>query len=77
MELQEREKDIGLTHVKIHGGLIEITHCGNMGSSIERNVSPNLKELGIPTIEELKKTNKVIEEEGSPDYIYYICFRNK
>lgn len=77
MKLRELEKHIGLTYVKIQGDLIEITHCGNMGSTIKRNVDPNLKKVDLPTIEELKKTNKVIEEDGSPDYIYYICFRNK
>lgn len=50
---------------------INIEHAGNMGNSIESSINPNLKRLGIPTIEELKTIYET-KESGSPDY-YYSC----
>lgn len=64
----------GLTDVKVKNNVLMISHSGNMGNNITRNVDPNIERLGLPKISELKKQYKVISEDGSPDYLYTIKF---
>lgn len=64
----------GLTEAILKGDELTVTHKGNMGNSISKNVNPNLEKIGLPTINELKKKFDVKLEEGSPDYMYKITF---
>lgn len=65
----------GFTEVRIVGRLLTIQHDGNSGNTIE-NVNANLKSMGFPTIEKLKKSFvlNLLGEIGSPDYSYSITF---
>lgn len=56
---------------------LTIQHAGNMGSSIERSVDPNLKIAKLPSIKELKEIFPTFSESGSPDYFYIIKFKIK
>lgn len=49
------------------GDKIIISHGGNMGNSIS-SVNENLKILGLPSVEELRKGFPDAVESGSPDY---------
>ena len=64
----------GLTEAILKGDELTVTHKGNMGNTISKNVNPNLEKIGLPTINELKKKFDVKLEEGSPDYMYKITF---
>ena len=65
---------LGFTEAELLRNKLRITHAGNMGNSIKDSVNPNLKRLGLPPIEKLKKMYPVIKETGSPDYMYSIEF---
>ena len=54
--------------------IFSIEHLGSLGSTVEKNINPNLKRQGFPTIEELKEIYEVIEERGSPESYYSIEF---
>lgn len=52
---------------------LEITHTGNMGSTIERSVLPNLEIITslADTLAALDMLPRLaMEEEGSPDYLW-------
>lgn len=68
------KQQIGFTSIKVKDGKLMISHNGNQGNSVEGSVDPNLKRAGFPTIKELKKKFKVVEEDGSPDYSWGIVF---
>lgn len=67
-------KDVGLTHISKRKNLLSVWHNGNMGNSVEHSVNPNLELIDFPTIDELKKSFRVIREFGSPDYAWAIEF---
>ena len=62
----------GFTTAELKNKVLIITHMGNMGNTIERSVNPNLRMMGLPSIEKLKEDCEVILEDGSPDYMYEI-----
>lgn len=62
----------GVSEGKSH---LLIIHAGNMGASIAKNVDPDLKHMGFPSVAKLKKTHKVLSEEGSPDYLWKLSLK--
>ena len=66
----KKQIQYGVTHAELRKNILLICHTGNMGSSIQKDVNPNLKHLGFPTINILKKKFEVIDENGAPDYMY-------
>jgi len=53
----------------------KITWDGNMGSTIERSVDPELVARNIPTVAELKEMYPDFIEEGTPEYQWQIVFK--
>lgn len=68
----------GFTTVKVNTKkgkkLLTISHGGNMGNTIKDSVDPNLKIMGFPKVEALKEMFPIVEEEGTPDYSWYVMF---
>ena len=69
------KKTVGFTRALLGKGTLRISHGGNMGNSIEHSVNPNLSLMGLPSVDELKKEFTVLEESGSPDYMWYIILK--
>lgn len=66
---------ISFLEVDVNSKTITIEYGGNMGSSIKRSVNPLLKEIGLPTVEEIRNAYPGFKEDGEPDYSWYITFR--
>lgn len=67
--------NVGFTRATFKKNELTIGHGGNMGDSVEHSVNPNLKIMGLPTVDELKD-NFIIEYEiGDPDYSWAIKFK--
>ena len=66
---------VGFTSVQLLNNILNISHSGNMGNTIERSIDPNLAILKLPSIQEIKEVLKDYIEEGSPDYFYSISFK--
>lgn len=65
----------GFTEIEHKKNTVVISHCGNMGHSISRNVKPNVDILlGHGMFEKLRAIGK---EAGSPDYAYSLTIPNK
>lgn len=78
-QLFSKNKQIsrGLTKVELKNGELKITHTGNMGNSIVKSVDPNLNNIGLPSISELKKSYSVLREMGHPEYLYILKLKIK
>lgn len=63
------------TKVSLEGDVLRIEHGHIRGESVTEYLDPDLLELNIPTISELKVKYFMMEERGSPDYYYYIMFQ--
>jgi hypothetical protein len=64
-----------LGSISLNKGILHVYYGGNMSSSIESSVNPMLKGRGFPSINTLKKSFKLIKEDGDPSYMYEASFR--
>lgn len=62
----------GITTVAEGPTYIRISAGGSMGSRVENTVDPALMKLGYLKVALLKKKYPNHQEEGSPDYYYYL-----
>jgi len=68
-------RTVGFTEIKEDDKILEISHSGNMGNSIEGSVDPNITRIGLPTIAKLKQRFTNYYEDGSPSYWWVIQFK--
>tara|TARA_R110000737_G_scaffold40020_1_gene60302 strand:+ start:5644 stop:6822 length:1179 start_codon:yes stop_codon:yes gene_type:complete len=68
-------KRIGFTKISEDDKILEISHGGNQGNTIERSIDPNIKKAGLPTVAKLKEKFTNYYENGSPSYEWVIQFK--
>ena len=75
-----KTREIGLTSVRLlktkrfNQTLLFISHHGFKGHTITRNINPNLKEIGLKTISQLKRKYPNFTEVGCLDNWWVIIF---
>jgi len=60
-----------LTAIEESNGNLYIEYAGNMGANFD-HVNVSLAHLGYVGVATLKSTNRVVREEGYPDYLYVL-----
>jgi len=57
--------------LKKDGKVLMMHYSGNMGSTVERSIDPGLKQIGLPSVSEIKSAyGSKCKEDGYPSYAW-------
>ncbi|MBW3020876.1 hypothetical protein KY334_06275 [Candidatus Woesearchaeota archaeon] len=66
---RKKSISIGMGKISLEGNTLSLSYGGNQGTGFKQ-VDEKLKNIGFPSIQDLKNNFDVVEETGKPDYAW-------